>query len=115
MEILMVTAQLILAVSILVVWVFRFENIVLEFQYFGLSVLTRSVIGTTKIVLATLLVVGIWYESLVFVPSLLLGLLMLGAQYYHFKVKNPLQKRIPSLVLFLLCLFLLSVSSFLLS
>jgi len=98
--------QLVVALSILIVWVFRFDNIVKEFKQYQLSEFTRTAVGASKIVLATLLVVGIWYPALVLIPALLMGLLMLGAQYFHFKVNNPWQKRVPSLVLLLLCLYI---------
>jgi len=74
-----------------------------EFQQFGLSDLTRNLIGAAKISLATLLVVGIWYSSLVLIPSILMGLLMIGAQYFHFKIGNPFIKHLPSLILLILC------------
>ena len=105
-----VIARLIVAGSILIVWVFRFENIVKEFKQYGLSNLTRTLVGSTKIALATLLVAGIWYPSLVLIPALVMAFLMLSAQYFHFKVKNPWQKRMPSLFLLLLCLFIAAVS-----
>ena len=105
-----VIAQLIVAGSILIVWVFRFENIVKEFKQYGLSDLTRTLVGSTKIALATLLVAGIWHPSLVLIPALVMAFLMLSAQYFHFKVKNPWQKRMPSLFLLLLCLFIAAVS-----
>ncbi|TVQ13861.1 MAG: hypothetical protein EA361_09145 [Bacteroidetes bacterium] len=103
---LLIIAQLVVAVSILIVWVFRFDNIIKEFKQYGLSDLTRTMVGTSKIVLATLLVAGIWYPSLVAVPALIMAFLMLSAQYFHHKVSNPFQKRIPSLFLMLLCLFI---------
>ena len=103
-------AQIIVAVSIVIVWVFRYDNIVKEFKQYKLSDLTRTMVGSTKIALATLLVVGIWYPSLVLIPALIMALLMLSAQYFHFKVKNPWQKRMPSLFLLLLCLFVAAVS-----
>ena len=105
-----IAAQLIIAVSIIYVWVFRFSNIIVEFKQYKLSDLIRSAVGATKIVLATLLVTGIWYPSLVFIPSLVMGFLMLSAQYFHFNVKNPLPKYLPSFFLLLLCIFLVFVS-----
>jgi hypothetical protein len=69
MEVLSVIAQLIVAVSVLVVWVFRFDNIVKEFKQYELSDLTRMIVGTTKIASATLLI-SIWYPSLVLIPRL---------------------------------------------
>jgi len=103
-------AQIIVAVSIVIVWVFRFDNIVKEFKQYGLSDLTRTMVGSAKIALATLLIVGIWYPSLVLIPALMMAFLMASAQYFHFKVNNPWQKRMPSLFLLLLCLFIASVS-----
>jgi hypothetical protein len=103
-------AQLIVTVSIVIVWVFRFDNIVKEFKQYGLSDLTRTIIGSTKIALATLLVTGIWYPSLVLIPALIMAFLMLSAQYFHFKASNPWQKRMPSLFLLMLCVFIASVS-----
>ena len=100
-----VLAQLIIALSIVVVWVFRFENIVGEFKQYGLPDLVRSMVGAAKIALATLLVAGIWYPSLVLVPALLMAFLMLCAQVAHIRVKNPWHKYVPSFVLLLLSLF----------
>jgi uncharacterized membrane protein YkgB len=101
-----IIAQVIVAVSVLYVWVFRFDNIVKEFNQYGLSNLTRSIVGASKIALSTLLLAGIWYPDLVLIPALLIAGFMISAQYFHFKVNNPWPKRIPSLLLLLLCLFI---------
>lgn len=105
-----IAAQLIVALSIAYVWIFRFDNIVKEFSQYGLSDLVRSIIGASKIALSTLLVAGIWYPSLIPIPALLLAFLMVCAQYFHFKIGNPWQKHIPSLLLMVLCLFIAAVS-----
>ncbi len=110
MESFSVIAQLIVAVSVIIVWVFRLDNIIKEFKQYGLSDLTRNMVGAAKIALATLLIVGIWYPSLVLIPALIMAFLMLSAQYFHFKVSNPWQKHIPSLFLLLLSLFIAAVS-----
>jgi hypothetical protein len=106
MENLVNLSQIIVAISIVYVWTFRFHNIIKEFEQFGLSDLTRNIVGATKISLATLLVVGIWYPSLVLIPSILMGLLMIGAQYFHFKISNPFIKHLPSLILLILSSFI---------
>ena len=106
MENLLHLAQLIVAISVVFVWTFRFHNVLKEFEQFGLSDLTRSLVGATKIALATLLVVGIWYPSLVLIPSILMGLLMIGAQYFHFKIRNSFIKHLPSLILLALSAFI---------
>jgi hypothetical protein len=99
-------AQMILALSVAYVWVFRYDNVVKEFKQFGLSDLTRNAVGATKIALATLIVVGIWHSSFVLIPSVLMGLFMMAAQYFHFKIGNPFIKHLPSLILLILCAFI---------
>lgn len=99
-------SQIIIGASVAYVWIFRFENIIKEFEQFGLSVLIRSFVGAAKIALATLLVLGIWYPNLIIIPSILMGLFMISAQYFHFKIKNPFIKHLPSLLLLVLCIFL---------
>ena len=109
MENIAILAQLIIAISIIVVWVFRFDNIVIEFKQYDLSDLIRSMVGASKIALATLLVVGIFYKEVVFISALLMAFLMVCAQIAHIKVKNPLSKYIPSFLLLILSLFVAAV------
>ena len=106
MENLINLLQITVAISVVYVWTFRFHNVLKEFNQFGLSDLTRNLVGATKIALATLLVLGIWYPELVFIPSILMGLLMIGAQYFHFKISNPFVKHLPSLILLILSAFI---------
>lgn len=103
-------AQIIVATSVAYVWIFRHDNIIAEFKQFGLSDVARCFIGAIKIALATLIIVGIWYPSLIPVPAAIMGLLMIAAQYFHFKVKNPFIKHVPSLLLLVLCVFLIVTS-----
>ena len=106
MENLINLAQIVVAISVLFVWTFRMQNVLKEFEQFGLSDLIRNLVGATKISLATLLIVGIWCSSLVLSPSILMGMFMIAAQYFHFKIKNPLIKHLPSLILLILCAFI---------
>ena len=103
--------QTILALSIVYVWVFRFDNIVLEFKQYELSDLTRNLVGAAKISLSTLLVAGIWFPPLVLMSSLLMAVLMVFAQLAHFRVKNPWIKHIPSFVLLVVSLLIASIAS----
>ena len=98
--------QLIVAVSVIYVWIFRMHNIIKEFKQFGLSDLTRSAVGASKIALSTLLIVGVWYPSLVLIPSVIMGLIMVAAQYFHFKISNPFLKHLPSFILLVLCIII---------
>jgi hypothetical protein len=106
MDIYTTIAQIVIAVSVAYVWIFRFDNIVKEFKQFGLSDLTRNTVGASKIALATLLLTGIWFPALLFIPALVMAFLMLCAQFFHFKVKNPWLKHLPSLLLLTLSLFI---------
>lgn len=99
-------AQIILGLSVFYVWIFRYDNVVKEFKQFGLSDITRNLVGAAKIALATLIVAGIWYSSLVQIPAILMGMFMIAAQYFHFKIKNPFIKHLPSLILLLLSAFI---------
>ena len=110
MEYLINLSQITVAISVAYVWTFRFHNVLKEFEQFGLSDLTRNIVGATKISLATLLVVGIWHPTLVLIPSILMGILMIGAQYFHFKISNPFIKHLPSLILLILSAFIAFLS-----
>lgn len=102
--------QMAIAISVAYVWIFRFHNVEKEFNQFGLSITVRSFVGAAKTALATLLLVGIWYPEFVLIPAALMGFFMVSAQYFHFKAKNPFQQRLPSLILLLLCLFLVGTA-----
>lgn len=103
MENFIIFAQIIVALSVAYVWIFRYHNVVKEFAQFGLSDVTRNFVGASKTALATLLIAGIWYESLVQVPAIIMGIFMISAQFFHFKIKNPFIKHLPSLLLLILC------------
>ena len=106
-----VLAQIIVALSVVYVWVVRLPNVEKEFHEYGLPDLVRNTVGATKIALSTLLIAGIWYPSLVLIPAALMAFLMLCAQGAHLKAKHPWQKYVPSLILLLLSLFVVAVYS----
>jgi len=106
MEDLIILAQVIVAFSVYYVWIFRFHNVLKEFKSFGLSDLTRNFVGASKISLSTLLLSGIWFPTFVFIPSLLMAIFMISAQFFHFKIKNTFIKHLPSLVLLILSLII---------
>ena len=103
---LVIIAQLIVAISVAFVWTFRFHNVLTEFESFGLNDITRNLVGVSKIALATLLITGIWYPSLVCVSAILMGGFMFFAQCFHFKIKNTYIKHLPSLIFLGLCVFI---------
>lgn len=106
MENVLVLSQIIISISILIVWVFRYDNIVIEFEQYGLSSLLRNIVGASKISLATILVMGIWHNEYLFAASTIMAFLMLCAQFFHFRAKNHWIKFLPSLSLLILSLLI---------
>ena len=106
MEKTVILSQLVVAISVVIVWVFRRENIIVEFEQYGISDIIRNIVGASKISLATILILGIWYNEFLIASSLAMAFLMICAQYFHIKVRNPFSKFIPSLCLLILCLFI---------
>ena len=105
MENIALACQVIVAVSVLYIWTFRYENIVVEFKHYGYSDLLRNVVGSSKISISAILLVGIWYNDRVFYGALSMAFLMICAQYSHFKVQNPVIKFLPSLIFLIMSLF----------
>ncbi len=104
-------AQIVIALSIAIVWIGRFDNIVQEFKRYRLPDLLRTAVGAAKISLATLLVAAIWYPALALLPALLMAALMAGALWAHFNVRDPLKEYLPALGLLALSLFVAGVHS----
>ena len=110
MEKIAIYSQIVIAISVINVWVFRFDNIVKEFKQYGLSDTLRNIVGAFKISLSTLLVVGIVYKDVILVSSLSMAFLMICAQIAHIKARNPLMKYVPSFILLLLSLLVAGVN-----
>ncbi len=105
MEPLVAVAQVVVALSVLFVWVVRLPNVEKEFTEYGLSDVVRNAVGAAKISAAALLLAGLWYPGLVLPAALTMAVFMLFAQYFHFRVRHPASKYVASLVLLLLSLF----------
>lgn len=110
MKNLQVIIQIIVSISVYYVWIFRYFNVEKEFHLFGLSDIIRNLVGASKISLSTLLIAGIWYPELGLIGACGMAFFMIFAQYFHFKVKNPLIKYVPSLLLLVLSVFLIFTS-----
>jgi hypothetical protein len=121
MEWIKIVLQLIVAIGIYNVWLVRFgkstkwrggsaTDMKSEFEAYGMPQWFMMVIGFTKVTLATLLIVGIWFPILVGPSALGLTSLMLGAIGMHIKVKDPLLKSLPAFTVFSLSLILVLIS-----
>ena len=49
MENFAIYSQIIIAISVIYVWVFRFDNIIKEFEQYSLSDMIRNIVGASKI------------------------------------------------------------------
>ena len=90
--------KIVALVSILFVWVVRYNNIQKEFEQFNLPKWLRDIVGILKISFAVMLHSDI--STIVLIGSGGISLLMIGAIFTHFRVKNKLHKMFPALTLF---------------
>ena len=114
MEIFRIALLLIVGLGILNVWILRSgrktsyrgghaTTLREEFAAFGLPAWFMYLVGVLKVGLALTLLAAIWIPGLHRPAALALGLLMLGAFAMHLKVKDPMQKAVPSLAMLALC------------
>lgn len=107
--------KLVVALGILNVWILRRHQATAfrgqeartlreEFTAYGLPDWVYPVIGVTKIGLALLLLLSIWLSAVAQPAAIALGLIMLVAFGLHLKVRDPVTKAAPSLVVLAMCL-----------
>jgi uncharacterized membrane protein YphA (DoxX/SURF4 family) len=73
------------------------KNLKEEFEVYGLPGWFMGVVGFLKLLLATLLIAGIWLPALTRPAAAGMAVLMLGAVAMHVKVKDPLKRSLPAL------------------
>jgi len=116
-----VCLQIIVALTILNVWIFRAtketpfrgasaRNLREEFQEYGLNKQIFFITSILKPLLALMLLIAIFVPHLTKPSALALAFFMLGALYMHFRVRDELTKYLPAFSMFAGCIaiFLLS-------
>ena len=115
--------NIIISLSILNVWLVRLNkktnwrggsSITLkeEFNNYGLPIWSFYIIGFLKINLAILLLLGIWFDQLNLLSSIIMSILMIGSIIMHIKIKDPIRKSIPAVcILFLLITLIIQHSN----
>ncbi len=109
--------QIIVALSILNVWLLRFNqssayrggearSMPEEFAAYGLPGWATYVVGALKVGAALCLIAGVWFHSLVLPAALVLGVLMLGALAMHLKIGDPSKKSMPALFMLTACVII---------
>ena len=97
--------KVLLSVSLFYVWVVRYENIKKEFVDYKLPTWLRDLVGILKLSFSLMIISN--DKNLVWIGSMGIIVLMIGALATHFKVKNPFQKMIPAVTLSILCLMII--------
>ena len=118
MTTLLMILQLIIAIGLINVWLFRFNkatdyrggsatNMKEEFIAYGLPVWLMYFVGTLKVSIALMLIISFWVEQLLLYNLIALALLMIAAVLMHVKVKDPIKKSYPALsILFMIALIM---------
>ena len=121
MKLIVSILQIVVALSLLNVWLLRFHKSTAyrgggagsmreEFAVYGLPAWSTYVIGTLKVGAALCLIAGLWLPSLVFPAAATIAVLMIGALAMHLKVHDPLKKSLPALFLLVLSAIICAVS-----
>lgn len=114
MDYFLIALKLIVALGILNVWILRSSKATAyrgkeaktlreEFAVYGLPLPIFCLIGTFKVGLAIALLASFWIPSLTQPAAAGMGVLMMGAFSMHLKVKDPISKALPSLVVLTMC------------
>lgn len=121
MNYILIGAKVIIFISIINVWFFRFNKKTLfrggdassmkaEFAAYGLSETMMYLVGALKVLSALGLLLSIWAPQLAIPAAAIMAILMLGAIFMHFKINDPLSKSLPAFIFLLLSLLILSYS-----
>ena len=114
--------QVIMAGGLINVWLLRFnkhtpfrggssKSIIEEFATYGLPAWFSYLVGALKISSAILLIAGIWVPQLVLPVSSLVSSLMVGAILMHLKIRDPLIKSLPALLMLILGLSIILLTA----
>lgn len=114
MDYLLIALKLTVALGILNVWLLRSgkatayrgndaKTLREEFSVYGLPFPIFCLIGILKVGFALALLASFWIPSLAQPAAFGMGGLMLGAFFMHLKVKDPINKALPSLAVLAMC------------
>ncbi|MEM1282648.1 MAG: DoxX family protein [Chlamydiota bacterium] len=121
MDIVAKVFQVIIALGIVNVWIFRYskatqwrggnaQNLMDEFATYGLPFWFMMFIGVLKIGAALGLVVGLLFPALTPPSAFMMSALMVGAVAMHVKVRDSLKKSLPAAIMLFMSLFVLVFS-----
>ena len=108
-----IVCQIVIALGIFNVWVLRRDratayrpegatNLRDEFARYGFPDWVRKLVGTAKLSLAVLLLIGVFFTPIAAPAAAIMALLMISAIAAHVRVRDPLTKSMPAFLLLLL-------------
>lgn len=97
--------QTFIAISVIYVWVVRYQAVLNDFATFQLPDWLRDVTGVCKLTGAVLLLGS--DEQMVVFGAGIITFFMLSAALMHLRVKNPVKKMVPSFALGTTSLFII--------
>ena len=123
MKYIKIILSLIISLTILNVWLIRFDsnsiyrggeakNMIQEFEEYGFNENIVYIVGFLKVSAALVLLLGIYYNNLIFPAALTISLFMISAVIMHFKVSDELIKFMPSSILLFSSLVIIYIDKF---
>ena len=123
MKYIKIILSLIISLTILNVWLIRFDsnsiyrggeakNMIQEFEEYGFNENIVYIVGFLKVSAALVLLLGIYYNKLIFPAALTISLFMIFAVIMHFKVSDELIKFMPSSILLFSSLVIIYIDKF---
>lgn len=118
MNTLLLLLQIIIALGIFNVWLFRSSratpyrgrdasSLKSEFLVYGLPQWMFYTVGILKLSAAIALLMGIFIPVLILPGAIVMAVLMLGAILMHIKVSDPIKKSLPASIMLLMSVFLI--------
>tara|TARA_X000001036_G_scaffold343861_1_gene323480 strand:- start:954 stop:1334 length:381 start_codon:yes stop_codon:yes gene_type:complete len=123
MKYIKIILSLIISLTILNVWLIRFDsnsiyrggeakNMIQEFEEYGFNENIVYIVGFLKVSSALVLLLGIYYNKLIFPAALTISLFMISAVIMHFKISDELIKFMPSSILLFSSLAIIYIDKF---
>jgi len=105
--------QVLIALGLLNVWILRSgsptayrggtsASLKEEFDAYGLPDAAFYIVGFLKVGASVALLAGLWLPQLVTPAAAIVSVLMVGALWMHLKIRDPLVRSLPALVMLLL-------------
>ncbi len=118
MEIFIIILKVIIAASLLNVWLIQYnkptqwrggnaQNILEEFKVYGLPAWMCYFIGFLKVGGSLVLLASIWFPFLEVPAAALLGTLLTGSIIMHLKISDPVKKSFPAGLFLSMCLLVI--------